>query len=53
MSQRSQSVVPGLAERPLHRAKYVKPDGRQLWLYARHPLHVTDIPSPSPEPVTA
>ncbi|WP_246351739.1 galactose-1-phosphate uridylyltransferase, partial [Deinobacterium chartae] len=32
---------------------YVKPDGRQLWLYARHPLHVTDIPSPSPEPVTA
>ncbi|MBB6098609.1 hypothetical protein HNR42_002044, partial [Deinobacterium chartae] len=52
MSTFSNSTGPDTS-RPFVRGEYVKPDGRQLWLYARHPLHVTDIPSPSPEPVTA
>ena len=36
----------------MHRAEYVKPDGRRLWLYGRAPPRIESAPSPSSEPVT-
>jgi UDPglucose--hexose-1-phosphate uridylyltransferase len=36
----------------LHRAEYVKPDGRKLWLYGRGPLsRVERVPSPFADPL--
>ncbi len=36
----------------MHRAEYLKPDGRRLWLYGRSPPWIGAVPSPSSEPVT-
>ena len=40
--------------RMIHRAEYVKPDGRRLWLYGRSPPKIVQqAPSPGAQPATA
>ncbi|MFC4452892.1 galactose-1-phosphate uridylyltransferase [Deinococcus sonorensis] len=38
----------------MHKAEYLKPDGRLLWLYGTAPIQLeSEVPSPSPDPVEA
>jgi UDPglucose--hexose-1-phosphate uridylyltransferase len=34
----------------MHRAEYIKPDGRRLWLYGRSPPEIVDVPALDAKP---